>query len=291
MSAAVARTMASQDHAGHNDSVSSRPLPSLALSKNKELPPLPQEHVGPQPPHGYVEGYSRHGFDVPPVPPPKPSQISARNKSHRAATVQPQVGFQNLAPTFHMWSRVKPITGSATIELGNQPLAHPSYTAKLGTSGGRTTVRDTNFGQVVADGTEKNPMRSKCTLSVNGFDSELQRSGTSHYFSAPVRGTIDTFEWRKGRMGRDWTLVSSGSPLEAPPLATWHCKSDYVKRNTELGVFEFHGPALSGEMGETFLALAIMALVRIYHKSYESKVAAGSSPAAEHAASVPVAVA
>jgi hypothetical protein len=248
---------------------------------------LPMEH--PPPPYQMpsVQGYAQPGqhwgppqgqHQQPPHlhPHPHPSLPAA------AGGYRPQIGFVKLPPRFYMWSKVK-WSGGLSLEMRAEPSSPPLYLAKQ-TNSGVTFLEASDTSRLIGKASDKSLFSSKTILDFHGFQSELSKySDEANYFTAPVNGRLESFEWRNSAHGGSMVLLPRGAPSHAPPIASWSARKGGVSNDKEAGVFEFHEPATSGEMGDVLVTLAVMAMARIVHTQYANGLAAAGSVAGSSA--------
>lgn len=185
------------------------------------------------------------------------------------------------------------------MEIGPEAFGQVFYAAKLGV--GKTKFKNgvyTSEGAAAAEAVEKGFFSSKSILKVNGFETQFDggsnfSSGAKGTFQTPCDGRTETWEWRRkktegGLMGKlaraasskmgDWELCPAGS---SEVIATWRTgETDGREVNKMMGTLEFHGQAATGDMGDTFHSLAILAMLRIVHLRFQSEVASSAAAAA-----------
>jgi hypothetical protein len=183
-----------------------------------------------------------------------------------------------------MWSKVK-WSGGLTLEMRPEPSSPPLYLAKQ-TNSGVTFLEASDLSQLIGKASDKGLFSSKTILDFHGFQSELSKySDKANYFTAPVNGRLESFEWRNTH-GSSMVLLPRGAPSHAPPIASWSAREGGVSNDREVGVFEFHEPATSGEMGDVLVTLAVMTVARIVHMQYANGLSAAGGAAGGAAVAV-----
>ena len=230
------------------------------------------------------------------VPPPEPQAAAKQpggQPSQNEATVEsyrPQIGFSNLPPRFHVWT-VKRGMSSRYLQMGPTHEGPVAYSAKLG-GRSQTKVKAGAYQRYVpAVGEARSKtFSSKSIISIQGYQTTLKESGGFNSYARwpiqmPVRGgggRSTAWEWRRRKTKYsstfqkifvragfgDWDLCQAGSPPEAPAAATFtggagEGSSASRKDGAELGIFQFHGAAAAGGMGDEFMAVAIVSMARM----------------------------
>lgn len=60
------------------------------------------------------------------------------------------------------------------------------------------------------------------------------------------------------------SIVTGWSPGGEEPFATWNPTGGYIKKESDIGDLEFHGEALSGDMGVLFNLLGVLLAGKMY---------------------------
>lgn len=171
----------------------------------------------------------------------------------------------------------------------------PIYSAKMGEHMTFRAGRWADNGPVVAEILSGGSFSFKSVLSYNGFRTSFGNTATVDIgssgvwrFNIPIQGREEAWEWRRaketkgglvkklGKFAGDvgsMFLVPEGAPEGANPFATLtKASGSLLKKQSEIGVFEFLGPALTGEMGDAFTALAIMSIVKLQQDNRDTAV-------------------
>lgn len=212
----------------------------------------------------------------------------------------PRIGCVRLPPTFQIWCTHG--WRSSQICMGEEYLKdQPTYSAKIST-GRKTKIKPGLYRRgapAVAEATAHGLFSDKIDLAIpGGAGSALMLSGgTSTKKPWPVhmvaRGRRESWQWRRVKRddGRgwlrkmftdsglgDWELVGP----EGKPVATWAESTE--SRSKDMGVFQFHGPAAQGALGDDFMALAIVSFVHILQYFIVEKTASSAGAAGGAAA-------
>lgn len=187
--------------------------------------------------------------------------------------------------------------------MGPEPFSPPVYSTKMAESLSFKAGRWSDNGPTVGEVKGKGTFTTQSVLLYNGFQTDFGNTGTTlvdigsmgvWQFNIPVQGQgreEEAWEWRRvrdpnstgGLMSRiskmaglvgSLVLVPSGSPGDTTPFVTWtKSHGSKFKKESDLGVLEFHGPASTDKMGDAFQALAIMSIVKIQQDNRDETVA------------------
>ena len=274
-------------------------------SKNYVVPP-PYTHGAYQNPYAdhrpmnSTDLYS-NGQCTPRTSSPLPSShLDHNGYSNQHAKVNssysPAKGFTKLPPRFYIWTRTTAkLSGSVLVDMGERVFKDPEYTVKFSSWSSTNDFVDRSDNKV-ASASSKRAFSGQSTLEFGNVKTTMSKGRPNYSFSASLPGgAAKTFEWRaaSGAPSTDSTFKEVSSLILVPqddsshgggnypqPLAVWHSASQHVRSNKELGMFEFQGPAANGSMGDEFMTLVIISLVRIYYKQYENAVTLASSAVA-----------
>ncbi|ENH72783.1 hypothetical protein FOC1_g10013454 [Fusarium oxysporum f. sp. cubense race 1] len=194
-----------------------------------------------QPPTGYPPYYQAHPDAPPPVyqqpiypPAPGPSGLQG------PLSYYPRVGFTRLSSKFQIWN-VMTSGGTSCLQLGPQLKGTVAYCAKMFSSS-RLKIKEGPYAS------ENLPI---CTIE------------SRHTFSSKSTVTFDGFQANFAETSQGW------------PVATFEASGgNTFEDNAALGVFEFHGPAAVGQLGDIFANVSIAILLRIISQHYISRIAA-----------------
>ncbi|KAF5611957.1 uncharacterized protein FSUBG_1984 [Fusarium subglutinans] len=208
----------------------------------------------------------------------------------------PRIGFTRLSAKFHIWN-VMTSGGTSFLELGPHLKGPVAYSAKMFSSS-RLKIKDGPYSSEnlpICTIESRHTFSSKSTISFNGFqanfvETSMFNDGATWPFNVDVNGTSQRWQWRKKKTQQTSTLrqiveAFSESDLgswelipvsgQGWPIATLHASGgNTFEDNAALGVFEFHGPAAMGQLGDIFANVSIAILLRIISQHYISRIAA-----------------
>ncbi|KAJ4267078.1 hypothetical protein NW762_003176 [Fusarium torreyae] len=236
----------------------------------------PPNYPAAQPPLHY-SAYPQH----PNLPPSgyqqAPQAFSTGNYgAQRPYSYHPSVGFTRLPAKFHIWNVVTS-GGTSCLELGPQLKGPVAYSAKMFCSS-RLKIKEGPYQSgpmPICTIESRHTFSSKSTITFDGFQSNFVETSEFHEgatwpFEVMVNGQSQTWQWRKKKVESSSTLKrivgsssASGSKLggwelvptlgQGWPVATVEPSGGTTfNEDTALGVFEFHGPAATGQLGDTF---------------------------------------
>ncbi|KAF5023429.1 hypothetical protein F66182_4529 [Fusarium sp. NRRL 66182] len=204
----------------------------------------------------------------------------------------PQVGFTRLPARFHICNAMTS-GGTSCLELKPQLNGPVAYSAKMFSSS-RLKIKEGPYESAplpICTIESRHTFSSKSTVSFDGFQMNFKETsrfdeGATWPFEVEVNGRPQTWQWRKKtlagsssqrKIGR-WELVPvSGEDWSA---ATFEPSGGTTfDKDVELGVFQFHGPASTGQLGDIFANVGVAILLRILSQHYISRIAtlAGSA--------------
>ncbi|RKL08334.1 hypothetical protein BFJ68_g9470 [Fusarium oxysporum] len=250
-----------------------------------------------QPPTGYPPYYQAHpdappsGYQQPIYPPaPGPSGLQG------PPSYYPRVGFTRLSAKFHIWN-VMTSGGTSCLQLGAQLKGTVAYSAKMFSSS-RLKIKEGPYASEnlpICTIESRHTFSSKSTITFDGFqanfvETSMFNDGATWPFDVEVNGTSQRWQWRKKKAQQTSTLrqivkafseSDFGSWELVPvlgqgwPIATFEASGgNAFEDNAALGVFEFHGPAAVGQLGDIFANVSIAILLRIISQHYISRIAA-----------------
>ncbi|KAH7182104.1 hypothetical protein DER46DRAFT_587843 [Fusarium sp. MPI-SDFR-AT-0072] len=250
-----------------------------------------------QPPAGYPPYYQ-----APPNLPPPGCQQPVYAPASGPSGVQgppsyyPRVGFIRLPAKFHIWN-VMTSGGTSCLELGPQLKGPVAYSAKMFSSS-RLKVKEGPYASAnlpICTIESRHTFSSKSTITFDGFQANFVETstfndGATWPFDVEVSGTSQRWQWRKKKTQQTSTLrqiveAFSESDLgswelvpvlgQGWPIATFDASGgNTFEDNAALGVFEFHGPAAVGQLGDIPANVSIAILLRIISQHYISRIAA-----------------
>ncbi|KAF5597954.1 hypothetical protein FPANT_3947 [Fusarium pseudoanthophilum] len=239
----------------------------------------------------YYQGPSNAGYQQPIYPPaPGPSGFQG------PPSYYPRIGFTRLPTKFHIWN-VMTNGGTSCLELGPQLKGPVAYSAKMFSSS-RLKIKEgayTSEKLPICTIESRHTFSSKSTIAFDGFqanfvETSMFNDGATWPFDVEVNGTTQRWQWRKKKTQQtstlrqiieafsdsdfgSWELISV---LEQGwPIATFEASGgNTFEDNAALGVFQFHGPAAVGQLGDIFTNVSIAILLRIISQHYFSRIAA-----------------
>ena len=190
------------------------------------------------------------------------------------------------------------------MNMGATHLGTLAYSSKMG-GGSKTKIKAGTYQDsvpAVGEARNKGTFSSKNIISFQGHESVLNgaagmHSGAKWPIDMPVRGRSEQWEWRRrknnasllkkllsgGGFG-EWDLCPVGAPAGAQGVATWTNgsggSSAWSVDGAEMGIFQFHGQAAAGALGDQFMAIAIISIVRMINLYIIEKVASAVGDAA-----------
>ncbi|CZR35754.1 uncharacterized protein FPRO_00123 [Fusarium proliferatum ET1] len=256
------------------------PGPPPGTNTNKPLAMYPPSYQAPPP--GHHQPIYAHA----PVPPSLQAPPS----------YYPRVGFTRLPVKFHIWN-VMTSGGTSCLELGPQLKGPVAYSAKMFSSS-RLKIKEGSYASEnlpICTIESRHTFSSKSTITFDGFsanfvETSMFNDGATWPFDVDVNGTSQRWQWRKKKAQQastlrqiveafsesdfgSWELVSVLG--QGWPIATFHASGgNTFEDNAALGVFEFHGPAAIGQLGDIFANVSIAILLRIISQHYISRIAA-----------------
>lgn len=306
--------MAYYQNQGHQQFYANPPGPPPQYPGYQQYAPPP----GP-PPQAYVNQYHAPNYQTPPVQyqqPPTyhhnyPSQYQQPSNNHQrypsqngdaVQSYRPRTGFTNLPTRFHIWNSME--GSSSYMLLGSQHLGAVAYSAKAG-GGSKTKVKAGPYQEsvpAVGEARSKGTFSSKSIIYFEGYETVLEggagfHSGSKWPLGLPVRGRQEQWEWRRrkdadssllkkflGSSGfGDWELCPGGSPPGTQAMATWTNGSGgsaaWSVDGAEMGIFQFHGQAAAGAMGDQAMAVAILSMLRMLNLFIIEKAASMAASA------------
>lgn len=189
--------------------------------------------------------------------------------------------------------------GNSILNLGVQPNGTAAYSAKMG-SGNRLKVHFGPYNSSYASPAfpvcnieSKNTFSSKTTISFANFSSFLKKvslfhEGVTWPFEVNVNGTKQMWQWQMWqsqkpesgsalerivgsssdyRLG-SWKLVPASGGDGNPAAVFEPGSGSTMEEDSDLGMFEFRGPAAGGEMGDVFMNVVVAVLLRIFSQHY-----------------------
>ncbi|KAH7227081.1 uncharacterized protein BKA55DRAFT_584117 [Fusarium redolens] len=208
----------------------------------------------------------------------------------------PRVGFIRLPAKFHIWN-VMTSGGTSCLELGPHLKGPVAYSAKMFSSS-RLKIKEGPYASAnlpICTIESRHTFSSKSTITFDGFqanfvETSMLNEGATWPFDVEVNGTPQRWQWRKMKTQESSTLgqiveAFSESDLgswklvpvlgQGWPVATFEASGgNTFEDNAALGVFEFHGPAAVGNLGDFFTNVSIAILLRIISQHYISRIAA-----------------
>lgn len=250
-----------------------------------------------QPPTGYSPYYQAHPDEPPPgyqqpIYPPAPGPSGLQGPP----SYYPRVGFTRLSSKFHIWN-VMTSGGTSCLQLGPQLKGTVAYSAKMFSSS-RLKIKEGPYASEnlpICTIESRHSFSSKSTITFDGFqanfvETSMFNDGATWPFDVEVNGTSQRWQWRKKKAQQTSTLrqivkafseSDFGSWELVPvlgqgwPIATFEASGgNTFEDNAALGVFEFHGPAAVGQLGDIFANVSIAILLRIISQHYISRIAA-----------------
>ncbi|KAI1018468.1 hypothetical protein LB503_005547 [Fusarium chuoi] len=242
-------------------------------------------------------------YEPPPNAPPRPVyQQSAYpptpgpSGSQGPPNYYPRVGFTRLPAKFHIWN-VMTSGGTSCLELGPQLKGPVAYSAKMFSSS-RLKIKEgpyTSENLPICTIESRHIFSSKSTITFDGFqanfvETSMFNDGATWPFDVEVNGSSQGWQWRRKKTQKQSTMrqivetfseSDFGSWELVPvlgqgwPIATFEAAGgNTFEDNAALGVFEFHGPAAIGQLGDIFINVSIAILLRIISQHYISRIAA-----------------
>lgn len=177
------------------------------------------------------------------------------------------------------------------VEFGMEPKGEPLFSAKLSMSSGKITLRRDKFkrnGEHLGEVKMKGSTGTKYQIKLpNGHETEYNGS-----FQFPYRGSMESWSWASASKSigdkltdklnqkltgkeKSLQLVGKSSGIVAATVtAEEDSMSDLSLTSSKkhIGRFDFKGPVLSGELGNDFSTLAIMAFLRTKHEEAEKQI-------------------
>ncbi|KAF5649986.1 hypothetical protein F52700_425 [Fusarium sp. NRRL 52700] len=260
------------------------PGPPPGIDTNQRPPNYPPYYNAPlnPPPTTYQQ----------PIYPPAPGPSGLQGPP----SYYPRVGFTRLPFKFQIWNVITS-SGASCLELGPQLSGPVAYSAKMFSSS-RLKIKEgpyTSENLPICTIESRHTFSSKSTITFDGFqanfvETSMFNDGATWPFDVDVNGTSQRWQWRKKKTQQTSTLrqiVEAFSDsdfgswelvpvfVQGWPLATFDASGgNTFEENAALGVFEFHGPAAIGQLGDIFTNVSIAILLRIISQHYFSRIAA-----------------
>ncbi|OAL00491.1 hypothetical protein IQ06DRAFT_293816 [Phaeosphaeriaceae sp. SRC1lsM3a] len=281
----------------HNDQ---RPL-GQPMPVNMMQQPQPNQQPYYQPPPFQQPQY---GNTYPPAPAQNYQQTPMAGPPSHYTMAQPnyhpRVGFTHLPPRFHVWITMSR-AGTSVLNLGAQPNGSVAYSAKMG-SATRLKIHDGSYNSStsampVCNIESKNMFSSTTTISFANFSSSFKEvtmfhEGVAWPFEVDVNGSKQTWQWQRSSssstmkhvisfisqssFGR-WELVPASGGNGNPAAVFEPAGGNMLKKDSDLGVFAFSGPAAEGQLGDVFMNVAVAVLLRIMSQHYIARIASLAS--------------
>ncbi|KAF4446847.1 hypothetical protein F53441_9551 [Fusarium austroafricanum] len=257
-----------------------------------------------QPPPGHPPYYQAPPNPPPPghqqpIYPPAPGPpVPGPHVSQGPPCYYPRVGFTRLPAKFNIWN-VMTSGGTSVLELGPQLKGPVAYSAKLFSSS-RLKIKEGPYESAnlpICTIESRHTFSQKSTISFDGFqanfvETSLFNDGAKWPFDVEVSGISQTWQWRKrkpqnastinkiiGAFSEDdlgaWDLITVSG--EGPAATFEPSGGNTFENNAALGVFEFHGPAAVGQLGDIFVNVSIAIFLRIISQHYIKKIASSVS--------------
>lgn len=180
-------------------------------------------------------------------------------------------------PRLTVRSATSLLTGLVTVEAG--PMV-----SILKLTGRTVFLAGSESGELIGEGTAESMLRHTGVLMLEGFSTEISTQNEAWFFSAPATTTgAMALEWR--RSSKEGTekkssdllnttifLVPKGAPEDVEALVTWEPTGAHIRSKGDIGDFIFHGPTLTGELGNAFNMVVVMSMIKIYFMNYEVKM-------------------
>ncbi|QGI75145.1 hypothetical protein CEK25_000051 [Fusarium fujikuroi] len=238
------------------------------------------------PPHAPPPGYQQ------PIYPPQPGSSGIQGPPNYYT----RVGFTRLPAKFHIWNVVTS-SGASCLELGPQLKGPLAYSAKMFSSN-RLKIKEGPYASEnlpICTIESRHMFSSKSTITFDGFqanfvETSVFNDGATWPFDVEVNGSSQGWQWRRKKTQKQstvgqiveafsdsdfgsWELVPGLG--QSWPMATFEATGgNTFEDNAALGVFEFHGPAAIGQLGDIFVNVSIAILLRIISQHYISRIAA-----------------
>ncbi|VUC27913.1 unnamed protein product [Clonostachys rosea] len=177
------------------------------------------------------------------------------------------------------------------VEFGMEPKGEPLFSGKLSMSNGKITLRRDKFkrnGEHLGEAKMKNSASTKYLIKLpSGHEAEYNGS-----FQFLYRGSVESWSWastsksigdkltdklNQKLTGKEKSLQLVGKTtgvVAATILAEEDSMSDMslTSNKKHIGRFEFKGPVLSGELGNDFTTLAVLAFLRAKQQEAEKQI-------------------
>ncbi|KAF5975616.1 hypothetical protein FCOIX_7657 [Fusarium coicis] len=259
------------------------PLPGPPPGSNTNQPPSSCPPFYQAPPNA---GYQQ------PIYPPAPGPSGFQGPPN----YYPRIGFTRLPAKFHIWN-VMTNGGTSCVELGPQLKVSVAYSAKMFSSS-RLKIKEGPYASEnlpICTIESRHTFSSKSIITFNGFqanfvETSMFNDGATWPFDVEVNGTSQRWQWRKKITQQTSTLRQIIEAFSDSEFGSWELVPDLgqgwpiatfeasggntFEDNAALGVFEFHGPAAVGNLGEILTNVSIAILLRMISKHYFSRIAA-----------------
>lgn len=200
-------------------------------------------------------------------------------------------GFTKLPTKFFVWSEKVGFRKTTYMGIGPEPFGQPYYSYRLDAS--KLEPAEFRAGpykesdNVVCAFESKHILSSKTYVNfTSGFQALFHEGdkygpGDSRELDVDVQGQVTPFQWTKKAESHgvktigDWELRPQGVPEGRQVMASFTgTDSTAFEKQANLGVFELHGPAARGELGEIFSNVAIATGLRLIgtHHEYRKKM-------------------
>jgi hypothetical protein len=187
--------------------------------------------------------------------------------------------------------------GTSCLELGLQLKGPVAYSAKMFSSS-RLKIKEGPYASEnlpICTIESRHTFSSKSIITFNGFqasfvETSMFNDGATWPFDVEVNGTSQRWQWRKKKTQQTSTLRQIIEAFSDSDFGSWELVPDLgqgwpiatfeasggntFEDNAALGVFEFHGPAAVGNLGEILTNVSIAILLRMISQHYFSRIAA-----------------
>ncbi|CAH0025243.1 unnamed protein product [Clonostachys rhizophaga] len=249
----------------------------------------------PQPQNSNDYSTSNHGHLAPRSMNVHPQQQQEQEQhpfsSHSRPNSRPSSVSMIFPPSMYAWWNSDSKLGTF-IELGLEPKGEALFSAKLSMSSGKVTLRREKFkhnGQQLAEAKLKNTLSSKYIIKLpSGLEVEY---GSSFHFM--YKGQREEWKWGTGggksftgkitekltgkMTGKEKSYQLTGQTsgtMAAVFIGEGHSFNDISATldKNKFGRFEFQGPVLSGELGNDFATVALVAFAKLKQREVENRL-------------------